>query len=186
MSSWESAILVVLLGYVTTHPHIHTNTHTHLHTNTHTYAHTHTLTHTLSLFYTQKSPTHTRTRSRAHAHESHNTLRRVGYGKYSQSLVEGKNSQSFVMSCQGGNRKRGFLESLFIQEYLWFMIEVGIGDGLQNGSGVTNYRETKPSKKNAFSFEHSLYFGQHTKHRAKKETTLGKTPVPWSAVNRYP
>jgi len=69
------------------------------------------------------------------------------------------------------------------------MIEVVIGDGLQNGSWVTNHQETNPFfKKDALVLKKIFI---RSKARSKnqgveKETTSGRTPVTWSAVNWYP
>jgi len=69
------------------------------------------------------------------------------------------------------------------------MMEVVIRDGLQNGSWVTNHQETKPfSKKRRVSSEKKLFFDQKQEQesRSRRRTTSGRTPVTWSAVNRYP
>jgi len=69
------------------------------------------------------------------------------------------------------------------------MMEVAIRDGLQNGSWVTNHQETKPfSKKRRVSSENifSSIKSKNKSQEAEEETTSGRTPVTWSAVNRYP
>ena len=69
------------------------------------------------------------------------------------------------------------------------MIEVVIHDGLQNGSWVTNHQETKPFSKKRRVISEKIFL--RSKARSKnqgtdKETTSGRTPVTWSAVNWYP
>ena len=69
------------------------------------------------------------------------------------------------------------------------MMEVAIRDGLQNGSWVTNHQETKPFSKKRRVISEKIFL--RSKARSKnqgtdKETTSGRTPVTWSAVNRYP
>jgi len=69
------------------------------------------------------------------------------------------------------------------------MIEVVIRDGLQNGSWVTNHQETDLfSKKRCVSSEKitSSIKSKNKSQDAEEETTSGRTPVTWSAVNQYP
>jgi len=70
------------------------------------------------------------------------------------------------------------------------MMEVAIRNGLQNGSWVTNHQETKPfSKKRRVSSEKifsSIKSKNKSQEAEEEKTTSGRTPVTWSAVNRYP
>ena len=155
---------------VTTYPHTHKDTHTQNYTQSHIHIHTIVL-HTQTAHTYEGMFRHTHTRVTQYIEEG-GTRQELG-----ELRVTAKNVVESRVS-----------ESLFI--YIWIlccMMEVVIRDGLQNGSWVTNHQKTKSFSKKRRVSSGKIFFSIKSKNmsqEAEEETTSGRTPVKWSAVNR--